>query len=126
MPRPGSATFIAERKPRWFAIVVTTLYGAAVLWPLAAGRYRLGTGSWSPKWSMHVPATALTRAMAVAAATWGWGRVCRMGRHLGPQDVTVRNYYRTYRFSWPKVTSLADGSAMVPGLPRSEGRECWR
>jgi hypothetical protein len=79
---------------------------------------------------MHVPGTAFTAAMALVAVAviWGWGRAWRMGLHLGPQGVTVRNYFRTYRFGWPEVTSLVDGSAMVPGsagLLPGAGLACW-
>jgi hypothetical protein len=109
--RPGAATF-AERKPRWFAVVITALYGVGILWPLAAGRYRLGTGKWTPTWTMHVPGTAFTAGLAVVAVAMicGLVRSWRMGLHLDSQGVTVRNYFRTHRFSWAEVTSFVDGS----------------
>jgi hypothetical protein len=110
--RPGAATVVAERKPRWFAIIVTALYGGVVLWPLTADRYRLGTGA--IKWAMHVPGTAFTAVLAVVivAVIWGWARAWRMGLHLHSQGATVRNYFRTYRFGWAEVTSFVDGSAI--------------
>jgi len=132
----GSCHFIAERRPRRFAIVLTALYGAGVLWPLAADRYRLGTEKWTPKWAMHVPGTALTAAVAIVAPAviWGWVRAWRMGLRLDSQGVTVRNDFRTYRFSWREVTGLVDGSAMMTGwatlMPGSlaawtESGWCW-
>ena len=74
-----------------------SLYGAVVLWPLAAGRYRLGTGKWTPKWAMHVAGTAFTAVLAVVAVAviCGWVRAWRMGLRLDSQGVTVRNYFRT-------------------------------
>src|SRR5215469_6383845 len=94
--RPGAATF-AERKPRWFAVVITALYGVVVLWPLA----------------VHVPGTAFTAVLAVVAVVvmCGWVRAWRIGLCLDPQGVTVRNYFRTYRFGWAEVTSFVDGVA---------------
>jgi hypothetical protein len=37
----------------------------------------------------------------------GW----RTGLVMDQHGATVRNYFRTYRFGWPEVNRLADGSA---------------
>jgi hypothetical protein len=110
--RLGATTFIAEPRPRLIAVVVTALYGVCVLWPFVAGKYRLGTNKWSPRLVMHFPEAAVVSVLAIVAVglIWGWSRSWRMGLYMNQNGVTVRNYFRTYRFGWPEVTRLVDGS----------------
>lgn len=112
--RPG-AVVVAEVGQRWFGIIITAFYGVGVLWPLAAGKYRLGMDKWSPKLLTHVPGAALAAAVAIVAVglIWGCSRSWRIGLYMDYGAVTVRNYFRTYRISWPEVTGFVDGS--VPG-----------
>jgi hypothetical protein len=107
--RSGTITFLAERAPRWFAIIVTALFGVCALFPFIAGKYLMVR---SPKWVAHVPgaAIAVSLALVVVAVTWGCSRGWRMGLHVDHNGVTVRNYFRTYRVGWLEVNSFADAS----------------
>ncbi len=110
--RPGS-TLVAEQGPRWFAIVITALYGAGAFFPVVGGKVdRSLLDRWSPRWVTHVPATAVAADLAIVAIAliWGCSRSWRMGLSMDDKGVTVRNYFRTYRVGWHEVKSLADGS----------------
>ncbi len=60
----GAVTFVAEREPRRFGIVVTALYGVNVVWPLVFGRYLQKSYYLPPRWDTHVPKTALAAVLA--------------------------------------------------------------
>jgi hypothetical protein len=109
----SGATTIAERYPRWWA----------VLFPLLAAVY-LGSvvAQHSRTWLArgHLPATVACLIIAAAALIWGCSRAWRIGLRLGEGGVTVRNFLRTYRASWPEVRCLADGS-----VSRGEAGRVW-
>lgn len=110
---PGATTFVAEPGPRWSAIVVTALLGGIALSPLA-GEYLLTQQSprWAPRLVLNVPPVIGTGWLAIVALALicGFARSWRMGLCMDDQRVTVRNYFRTYRFAWPEVTGFVDGS----------------
>jgi hypothetical protein len=92
--------------------VVTALYGVSVVWPPVLGKYLQKHLYLAPKWDTHVPETAVAAVLAIVAAAviWGWSRSWRMGLYMDDKGLTVRNYFRTYRFGWAEVTRFVDGS----------------
>jgi hypothetical protein len=99
----SGAITIAERYPRWSAVIFTPV--AAVLPGLMLmqnSRTLLPRG--------HALAAVAYLAIAAAVSIWGCSRGWRMGLRLSAGGVTVRNYCRTYRIGWPEVRCFADGS----------------
>ena len=99
---PG-AVIVAERYRRWSAVIFT---------PVAAGVSALLITQRFQSLPPHgrVLATVACLAVAAAVSVWGCTRGWRIGLRLGDDGVTVRNYFRTYRISWPEVRCFADGS----------------
>jgi len=101
---PGQTTIVAERRPRWAAIFLT-LAGGVVVALIPSTKF--------PNQVKHlpVPGIATYLALVTIATVAGCFRSWRMGVMMDQHDVTIRNYFRTYRFGWPEVDCLADGSA---------------
>jgi Protein of unknown function (DUF2510) len=110
--RSGAIT-IAERSSRWWAVTLTLLT-ALILGLTFANNSRtwLAPG--------HILTTVACLVIAGAALIWGCSRAWRIGLRLGAGGVTVRNYLRTYRISWPEVACFADGS-----VKRGEAGRVW-
>jgi Protein of unknown function (DUF2510) len=109
----SGAITIAERYPRWWA----------VLFPLLAAVYLSSVfAQHSRTWLArgHPLATVACLIIAAAALIWGCSRAWRIGLQLGEGGVTVRNFLRTYRISWPEVRCLTDGS-----VSRGESGRVW-
>lgn len=110
----GGVIVVAGRAPRWDAIIATVFCGGiAALAPLVP---RL------VKHHVPVPGVAAYLALVVAASIWGCSRGWRMELRIDDAVVTVRNYFRIYRISWPEVSHFADGAAPMPG---KEGETSW-
>jgi hypothetical protein len=109
----SGAITIAERYPRWWA----------VLGPIPVAVF-LGSvfGQHSRAWLArgHIPVTVACLIIATAALIWGCCRAWRIGLRLGAGGVTVRNFLRSYRVSWPEVRCFADGS-----VSRGESGRVW-
>jgi hypothetical protein len=99
----SAAITIAERYPRWSAVIFTPL--AAILPGLM---FTQNSQTLLPR--SHVLVAVAYLVIAGAASIWGCSRGWRMGLRLGDDGVTVRNYRHTYRISWPEVLCFADGS----------------
>jgi len=54
-------------------------------------------------------------AVAVLAGLW---RAWRMALYVDDRGVTVRNFFRSRRFTWPEVSMFDDGSAVGSGSER--------
>ena len=109
----SGAITIAERYPRWWAVVLPLL-AAIYLGSVFAQHSR----TWLARG--HLPATVACLIIAAAALIWGCSRVLRIGLRLGEGGITVRNFLRTYRISWPEVGGFADGS-----VSRGEAGRVW-
>jgi len=68
----------------------------------------------------HVLAAVAYLVIAAAVSVWGCSRGWRIGLRLGDGGVTVRNFLRTYRVSWPEVLCFADGS-----VSRGQAGRVW-
>ena len=106
MPKHGRsrAATIATVEPRVVAILGTS--AACVL-----------AGSWvsdGPHWVRHAPRPAVVSYLVILAAVliWGCVRGWRIGLRVDHDGVTVRNFFRTYRFSLAEVSYFTDGSAL--------------
>jgi hypothetical protein len=77
-----------------------------------AGTTLLVAGLDSLGWAKHalVPAVAAYLAVAGLVVTW---RICLSGVRFDDQGITVRNFFRTYRLSWPEVSEFTDGAASL-------------
>ena len=113
--RSETATFVAENSPRWFAIIVTVIFGVYALFPLVVNKYLLVE---PPLWAKHLPLpiVAAWSLIVAIAMIWGCSRGWCMGLNIDDEGVRVRNYFRTYRISWPEVNCLVDGSVWGQGL----------
>jgi hypothetical protein len=110
--RSGAVT-IAERYPRWSAVIFTPL--VAILPGLM---FTQNSQTLLPR--SHVLVAVAYLVIAAAASVWGCSRGWRIGLRLGDGGVTVRNYRHTYRISWPEVLCFADGS-----VKRGEAGRVW-
>jgi hypothetical protein len=99
----SGAITIAERYPRWSAVISTPL--VAILPGLM---FMQNSQTLLPRG--HIPAAVAYLVIAAAVSIWGCSRGWRMGLRLGDDGVTVRNYRHTYRIGWPEVRCFADGS----------------
>lgn len=104
-------TTIAERNPRVNAIWWTFLACLLVILTVSHGDL----------WGKHAPIAgyAIVGPALILGCFRGW---C-MGLRINQSGVTVRNYFRTRRISWPEVAFFADGSAMglfSSGLGKSD------
>jgi hypothetical protein len=99
----SGALTIAERYPRWLAVIFTLVI--AILPGLILMQK---SQTFLPRG--HVLAAVAYLAAAAAVSIWGCFRGWRMGLRLDDQGVTIRNYFRTYRIGWPGVRRFADGS----------------
>jgi len=113
--RPGVTTVVARPGHRRFVIIITALFGVCALAPLA-GKHLLTKQSpkWAPQLIPHVPRAVGTADLAIVAVAliWSCFRSWRMGLYMDYQGVTVRNYFWTYRFRWPEVAGIVDGSVL--------------
>jgi DivIVA domain-containing protein len=114
MPKHGrsQAAAIATVEPRVVAIL-STCFACFI------------AGSWvsdGPHWVRHVPRPAVVTYLVILAALliWGCVRGWRIGLRVGHDGVTVRNFFRTYRFSLAEVSYFTDGSALG-----GESRHYW-
>src|SRR5262245_5886801 len=99
----SGAITIAERYPRWSAVIFTPLVALLPgLMLMQNSQTLLPRG--------HVLAAVAYLAVAAAVSIWGCSRGWRIGLRLGDDGVTVCNYRHTYRISWPEVRCFADGS----------------
>lgn len=113
--RPGAAT-IATGEPRVVAIF-STLAACAIAgsW-VHDGPPWLGHRSWvhdEPPWLRHAPRGAVVTYLAIVAVAciWGCFRGWRLGLRIDDNGMTIRNFFRTHRFTWPEVSRFADGTA---------------
>ncbi len=101
---PGRTTVVAERFPRWFGIALTLAAGVVVAlipWDKFPNQIK----------HIPVPGIATYLALVTTATVAGCFRGWRMGLVMDQHGATIRNYFRSYRFGWPKVNCLTDGSA---------------
>jgi hypothetical protein len=101
---PGDTTIVAEGRPRWAAIFLTLVGGVVVAlipWEKFPNQVK----------HLPVPGIATYLALVTTATVVGCFRSWRMGLVMDQHGATIRNYFRTYRFGWPEVNCLADGSA---------------
>jgi DivIVA domain-containing protein len=82
-------------------------------------------GSWvsdGPSWVRHAPRPAVVTYLVILAAVliWGCVRGWRIGLRVDHDGVTVRNFFRIYRFSLADVSCFTDGSAFG-----GESRHWW-
>jgi len=106
----GAAAVVARWFPRLGAIGVTIFCGVlAVTGVLAV----IGPSSKFPH-LVPLPGVVAFLTLVAAAAIWGCARGWRMGVRIHGDGVTVRNYVRTYRVSWPEVSRFADGARFIP------------
>jgi hypothetical protein len=110
--RSGAIT-IAERYQRWRAVCLPLL-GALI----AGSVFTQYSRTWLAHG--HILATGACLVIAAALLVWGCARAWRIALRLGEGGVTVRNFYRTYRISWSKVSCFADGS-----VTRGEHGRVW-
>ena len=101
---PGQTTIVAERRPRWAAIFLT-LVGGVVVALIPSTKF--------PNQVKHLPVPGIATYLAIVtiATVVGCFRSWRMGLVMDQHGATIRNYFRTFRFGWPEVNCLADGSA---------------
>ncbi len=60
---------------------------------------------------LPVPGMATYLALVTIATVMGCFRSWRMGLVMDQHGATIRNYFRSFRFGWPEVNRLEDGSA---------------
>jgi hypothetical protein len=98
--RPPAVT-IATGESRFIAIFFTL--GACVI----AGGWVQG----GPHWLRHAPRPAVVTYLVIVtgALIWGCFRGWRIGLRIDDNGVTIRNFFRTNRFTWPGVSHFADG-----------------
>jgi len=94
---------IAERSPRWLAMITTVLLAV-----LPGLELMQNSPTLLPRG--HIPAAVAYLAAAASVSTWGCWRGWRMRLRLDEHSVTVRNFFHSYQFSWPEVSRFADGS----------------
>jgi hypothetical protein len=99
---------IAERSPRWVAMITTVLLAFLPGLELVKNSPTL-----LPRG--HVPAAVAYLAAAGSVSIWGCWRGWRMGLRLDDHGVTVRNFFHSYQFGWPEVRRFADGSVYGGG-----------
>jgi Protein of unknown function (DUF2510) len=99
----SGAITIAERYPRWSAVIFTPLVAL-----LPGLLFMQNSPTLLP--SGHLLAAVAYLVIAVALSIWGCSRGWRIRLRLGDDGVTVRNYRHTYRIGWPEVRCFADGS----------------
>jgi hypothetical protein len=109
--RSGAIT-IAERSQRWQAVFLPL---AAAL--IAGSVFAQPSRTWLARG--YVLATVAYLVIAAALLVWSCSRAWRIALQLGEGGITVRNFYRTYRISWPEVSCFADGS-----VTRGRGWAC--
>ena len=63
------------------------------------------------QWGKHASAAAVAGYVACVALIWLWAswRAWSEALRFDGRGVTVRNFWRTYRLSWPAVSQFADG-----------------
>ena len=110
---PSGAITIAERYPRWWAVLFPLLVAVCL-----GGVFAQHSRTWLARG--HLLATVACLIIAAAALIWGCSRAWRIGLRLSEGGVTVRNFLRTYRVSWPEVRCFADGS-----VSRGESGRVW-
>jgi len=110
---PLGAITIAERYPRWWAVLFPLLVAVCL-----GGVFAQHSRTWLARG--HLLATVACLIIAAAALIWGCSRAWRIGLRLSEGGVTVRNFLRTYRVSWPEVRCFADGS-----VSRGESGRVW-
>lgn len=69
----------------------------------------------APAWIRHgETALVVVYASAVVIAfVWVCARAWRMQLRIDEDGITVRNFFRTYRISWPEIIRFEDGSRWV-------------
>lgn len=92
----GSVVRIAERGPRWTAMMLSVF--VAVLLVAFAQGYRMPM-------PVMIGAYLLVAVLGVWAVVRGW----RIALLAGPDLLTVRNHFRTYRLGWHDVAEFSDG-----------------
>jgi Protein of unknown function (DUF2510) len=108
-PAPGTAqdgpaaVVIAERSPRWMAMITTIILAA-----LPGLEVMRNSPAVLPRG--HVPAALAYLLAAAAVSIWGGWRGWRMGLWLDDRGVTIRNFFHSYQFGWHEVSRFADGS----------------
>jgi len=100
--RSGAIT-IAERYPRWSAVIFTPVVAL-----LPGLLFMQNSPTLLPRG--HVPAAVAYLVIVAAVSIWGCSRGWRIGLRLADDGVAVRNYRHTYRIAWPEVRCFADGS----------------
>src|SRR5215472_1456102 len=88
---------------RFITLFFVALIGGLAEWLILAA---LLNGSGPPLTA--AAATVLTLALTVACV-----RALRSGLRMDGDGVTVRNFWRTYKISWPEVSHLGDGSVYM-------------
>jgi hypothetical protein len=89
----------------------TRAAGLSLMLVFLAGTMLLVAGLDGLGWAKHrVPAVAAYLAVAGLVVTW---RICVSGVRFDDQGITVRNFFRTYRLSWPEVSEFTDGAASL-------------
>jgi DivIVA domain-containing protein len=96
---PRAAT-IATGESRFIAIFFTL--GACLI----AGGWVQG----GPQWLRHAPRPAVVTYLVIVtvALIWGCFRGWRIELRIDDNGVTIRNFFRTHRFTWPEVSHFAD------------------
>jgi hypothetical protein len=106
MPKHGrsQAATIGTVEPRVIAILGTC--AACVLAGLQVSN--------GPQWVRHAPRPAVVTYLVILAAVliWGCVRGWRIGLRVDHDGVTVRNFFRIYRFSLADVSYFSDGAAL--------------
>jgi hypothetical protein len=64
---------------------------------------------------------AVAYLVIAAAVIWSCSRAWRVRLHMDGHDLTVRNWFRTYRFGWTEVDYFIGGLVTLPG----EGGQTW-
>lgn len=110
--RDGSVTALAEPLARVSAVAAAACIGALAVAPGVVGRY-LQTEHLA--WAERLPAAAVAAWLTVGGVivVLGSFRALVMGVRISHAGVVVRNYFRTYKLSWPEVARFVDGS--TPG-----------
>jgi hypothetical protein len=110
-------TTIAERSPARQAVFL--LFVAAACLGTALGL------RWAQVTHGHVAFAVAWLVIAGGVFGWGFSRAWRISVWFGGSGVTVRNFCRTYRISWPEVQCFADRSAQglwALGIMLHDGR----
>ena|SRR5215469_7885898 len=111
----GSVRVLAQPLARVFAVAGTVCIGVLAVAPLAEDRYiRVPPIAWAER----IPGPAVAAWLAVGAVTVvaGCFRALAMGVRISHDGVLVRNYFRTFKLSWPEVRRFADGSTPSGGV----------